>query len=721
MRGLLFLLLIPIVAGAQTFGANYFVDAVNGNDSWAGTSPATAWKTLSKVQNSSFSPGDAILLMRGCVWRESLIPPSSGSSGSPITFGSYGSGAKPIINGSTVVTGWTLNTVAIYQVTTSYPAKVVVQDGTLLKYCPWNTDVATTFSGAPAGSFSADGTTCYVWSTDGASPNSHTTEVAQLTGGNDEGIAINSKSYVTIDGLVSCNNSGSGISYGENSSGEGIIIRNCTTFFNGNGGIYVSCSGTIRNCLVTLDTIYQNKMHGIAFLQHLTNSTISRNLVHDNSWDPSKHMIGIETWSASSTNHVDSCIIEYNEVYGTGSSMAYTGSECAGIQTDDYTAHTTVRYNKVYNNAGWGLYQYGGTGNTYYYNVVYQNALGGFYGGGTVSSPTMSLYNNTFFGNGGYGTSFGVIFTTGHGVATMKNCIIAQTATYEFYDYVAGHSTPDTIDNNLYYHPAGGQFLWWDAGSEIGYTSLSAYRSASGQDAHSLNVNPLFTNSSTHDFTLQSSSPCINAGTNLGYTRDNAGIVLVGAPDVGAYEYAGIASTPSFPSGSFTASPDTLVKGGVVTLTWTDSNATSASINPGVGSVYIRGGEMSVMVESSVTFVLKLTNGTGSSNYKVPIMVLSPLAGMASNPVPLGYSLHQNYPNPFNPSTTITYEVPSATHVTITVYDMLGRKVSVLVNDRRETGAYQIRFDGSNLASGVYFYQLQAGDYVATKKLVLMK
>jgi hypothetical protein len=148
----------------------------------------------------------------------------------------------------------------------------------------------------------------------------------------------------------------------------------------------------------------------------------------------------------------------------------------------------------------------------------------------------MSLYNNTFFENGGYGTSFGVIFTSAHGVATMKNCIIAQTATYEFYDYLTGHSTPDTIDYNHYYHPAGGQFSWWNAGSEIGYTSLSAYRSASGQDTHSLNVNPLFTNSSTNDFTLQSSSPCINAETNLGYTRDYAGIVLVGAPDIGADE-----------------------------------------------------------------------------------------------------------------------------------------------------------------------------------------
>jgi hypothetical protein len=85
------------------------------------------------------------------------------------------------------------------------------------------------------------------------------------------------------------------------------------------------------------------------------------------------------------------------------------------------------------------------------------------------------------------------------------------------------------------------------------------------------------------------------------------------------------------------------------------------------------------------------------------------------------YSLGQNYPNPFNPSTTIPYEVPAASDVTITVYDMLGRKVSVLVNGRREAGIYEVRFDGSNLASGTYFYSLQAGDFMDSKRLLLLR
>jgi hypothetical protein len=85
------------------------------------------------------------------------------------------------------------------------------------------------------------------------------------------------------------------------------------------------------------------------------------------------------------------------------------------------------------------------------------------------------------------------------------------------------------------------------------------------------------------------------------------------------------------------------------------------------------------------------------------------------------FLLHQNYPNPFNPSTTIKFELPRASQVTLRVYDVLGREVSLLVNERKDAGVYEVKFDGWNLASGVFFYRLQTGTEVQTKKLVLMK
>jgi hypothetical protein len=85
------------------------------------------------------------------------------------------------------------------------------------------------------------------------------------------------------------------------------------------------------------------------------------------------------------------------------------------------------------------------------------------------------------------------------------------------------------------------------------------------------------------------------------------------------------------------------------------------------------------------------------------------------------YLLYQNYPNPFNPSTTIKYELPKSSDVRLSVYDILGREVSVLVNERREAGVHEVKFEGSNLASGVYFYRLQAGTYMETRKLLLVR
>ncbi len=89
--------------------------------------------------------------------------------------------------------------------------------------------------------------------------------------------------------------------------------------------------------------------------------------------------------------------------------------------------------------------------------------------------------------------------------------------------------------------------------------------------------------------------------------------------------------------------------------------------------------------------------------------------------VPTQAALAQNYPNPFNPSTTIRYELPAASQVRLSVFDMLGREVSVLVNERREAGVHEARFDGSGLASGVYLYRMQSGDFVQTRQLVLVR
>jgi hypothetical protein len=89
------------------------------------------------------------------------------------------------------------------------------------------------------------------------------------------------------------------------------------------------------------------------------------------------------------------------------------------------------------------------------------------------------------------------------------------------------------------------------------------------------------------------------------------------------------------------------------------------------------------------------------------------------------YSLSQNYPNPFNPSTTINFALPNASYVKLSVYDILGNEISVLVNEKMNAGNYQAEFDGSKLSSGVYFYKLSAiggaGSITESKKMLLIK
>jgi predicted GH43/DUF377 family glycosyl hydrolase len=88
---------------------------------------------------------------------------------------------------------------------------------------------------------------------------------------------------------------------------------------------------------------------------------------------------------------------------------------------------------------------------------------------------------------------------------------------------------------------------------------------------------------------------------------------------------------------------------------------------------------------------------------------------------PAEFLLHHNYPNPFNPTTTIKFELPKSSDVRLSVFDMLGREVSVLMNERRDVGVYDVKFDASGLSSGVYFYRLHAGDFVQIHKLLLVK
>jgi hypothetical protein len=92
-----------------------------------------------------------------------------------------------------------------------------------------------------------------------------------------------------------------------------------------------------------------------------------------------------------------------------------------------------------------------------------------------------------------------------------------------------------------------------------------------------------------------------------------------------------------------------------------------------------------------------------------------------ANNIPDKFDLFQNYPNPFNPSTNIKYQIANSSLVSLKVFNVLGKEVAELVNEKQTPGTYEVKFDAGNLSNGVYFYKITAGDYSETKKMILIK
>jgi len=114
-----------------------------------------------------------------------------------------------------------------------------------------------------------------------------------------------------------------------------------------------------------------------------------------------------------------------------------------------------------------------------------------------------------------------------------------------------------------------------------------------------------------------------------------------------------------------------------------------------------------------------MKDSTELQSYPITINLLATWVPPAKGPS--RFNLFDNFPNPFNPSTTIRYELPKFSMVRLSVYDILGREVSVLVNERKNAGSYEVKFDAAGLSSGVYFYRIQAGEFTQTKRLLLLK
>ena len=125
--------------------------------------------------------------------------------------------------------------------------------------------------------------------------------------------------------------------------------------------------------------------------------------------------------------------------------------------------------------------------------------------------------------------------------------------------------------------------------------------------------------------------------------------------------------------------------------------------------------------EYTIFAPIKIYNGTVYVSVAGTIYRIDKVTNVKEPEIPLTFKLYQNYPNPFNPTTTISYDLPERSRVKLVIYNILGQEVATLVNGEQEPGRYSVKFDASGLPSGIYFYRLQAGNFIEQKKMILIK
>jgi hypothetical protein len=350
-----------------------------------------------------------------------------------------------------------------------------------------------------------------------------------------------------------------------------------------------------------------------------------------------------------------------------------------------------------------------------------------YYGGGVANRYcTLTMTKCTISGNSA-GVGGGVL-NDFSAELTMTNCTISGNSASSGGFVYNANSAKLTITNSI---------IWEDSAStepeisrQSGVITLR-YSDVQGgipsgvtDGGGNINADPLFVNAGNDDYQLQAGSPCINTGDpDLSLDPDGT------RADMGAYYYGGVLPVEL---SSFSASPTQL---GIL-LKWrteTETNNYGFDIERrAIGESLVQWNKIDFFAGSGSSnspheysfsdhtlspgryaYRLKQIDNDGSFKYSRTVEIVFE--------TPKVFSLEQNYPNPFNPSTVISYSLPVTGLVSLKIYDVIGREVATLVNEAKNAGSYQVTFNAGRLASGVYFYNLQSGNYTSIKKLVLMK
>ena len=524
---------------ASAAGTIYYVSNT-GNDAAAGTSPATAWRTLNKVNSVPYTAGDRILFERGGIWREVLKPPRSGMPGNPITYGAYGSGNHPEIRGTTLVNNWIEAGPNIWAANLpgDKPAKFV-WDRSDTRLTGRKTSVGTV-AGPGDWFHSTETNLLYVFAT--ANPISVEAAVESTLV-----VLLGNQSFLTFDGL-----------HFTRGAGQVILMTGCNTIVRQNcewswlyfqdmaygGGIPSNLS--VINCIVHdcggSGITFPNSIKGVNVIRG--NEVYRCCLLHDAGVGEHDSAGAIKVFGPSG----GTVAIENNHVHDIDQS-AFSGSNSGvGIWVDTWSdGHAVVRENAVHDCSHTGIFLEFGGGWLCYRNRVYRcgrravDAARGWYSGvGQYRSHYCKIYHNTVYDcRWGYSIEGSSNPGEGGGQNDLANNIIVGNLLN--FQTGRGQGEETTILRKNCFGLEAKNFMNFKF---TNYDSYDLFESAYGAGTGSIRSDPQMTDPANGVFSLKATSPCCNSGAVLPGINDD---YLGSAPDVGCFEYLGVNDSPRSP------------------------------------------------------------------------------------------------------------------------------------------------------------------------------
>ncbi|HLT24064.1 MAG TPA: T9SS type A sorting domain-containing protein [Ignavibacteria bacterium] len=372
--------------------------------------------------------------------------------------------------------------------------------------------------------------------------------------------------------------------------------------------------------------------------------------------------------------------------------------------------------------------------------------LGMWINGGDTADVS---YNSIYLDSTSTGVNFGAyaLYIAGPTTATLKNNIVINKSVPVgtgsnlgiFKAATAFYGTASN-NNNVYVTPGASNFIYYD-GTLTHQTFANFQTAVAPAETNSFTENSPFVNVSTHPYNLDMSTTiatlCESGGIPVaGITTDIHGTTRnVTTPDVGADEFDGIGPVTLAPTLVYPSNGAVLVEVNPL-MNWdavanastyhiqisTDSTFTTSLLDVDtVTTSQLQLGNNFLAVNTKYYWRVSGENSIGEGPFSDMWSFTTGVTNVEPTSIPMVFDLFQNYPNPFNPTTKIRFDIPKASFVSLKVYDITGREVATLVNNTLEPSRYEVEWNGSQFGSGVYFFRIQAGDFVKVQKMILTK